>query len=1222
MTRPLCAFALLAVLCLRAAAEPAISEFVASNDTGLADEDGDRSDWIELYNESGTVSLLGWHLTDSKDDRAKWTFPAVSLGPRQTLVVFASSKNRATPGAPLHTNFSLSSRGGYLALTRPDRSVAVEFDEYPAQFSDHSYGTAQTVVRTDFLTSNAAVKWRVPADDSLGTTWTAPGFNDAAWATGTSGLGFEPQFPGFAVKAVQASVNVSSLSTAETVLSTPSQQSQSDTENRAVIDYWNTGATGNYGGNFQPPGMNGSDVDNVVIECTGIVTIPSAGAWTFGVNSNDGFGLTVGTFSASLPGTTSGAVQTLNTFTFPAAGDYPLRLVFFSSTGGAEVELYAAQGTRTSWTAAVFDLVGDTANGGLAVKAPLTGPGSVSLAPHIRTAVTGMQGASSSLYARFPFNVPNPSAVTSLTLPVRYDDGLALYLNGTEILRRNAPAGALTNLSTASATRSNTDAGLQENLDLTAFKSLLVSGSNVLAVHALNASAADTDFLLQPELAQITVTPGAQQFFTAPTPGTFNTTPVYNRVAPVVASQSHGFFTAPFSLTLSTGSSGAQIRYTYDGSAPTASSALYSGPVTVNKTTTLRAIALKAGSDPSPVLTQTYVFLSDVLTQPSTPPVITNPPGSPTTTTTWPTTPVNGQKLDYGMDPNIVNVAPWNATITNDLKSLPALSLVTDLANLFDPATGVYVNANNNGDAWERACSMELIFPDGSKEGFQQDCGVRIRGNFSRDGNNPKHSLRFFFRDQYGSGKLRYPIFGQDGPPEQDVVDLRTSQDYSWAYLGSSDAHFIGDIFARDLMTAMGRPSTRGSYYHVYINGQYWGVYDTEERINPSFCVQHFGATEDDWDIIKTNAFNIEAASGGDSDYNLLWQKTEAASITTLAGYMETQGLNPDGTRNPAFKPLLDPAAMTDYMLMNFIIDNEDGPTFIGGSVVNNYFAIRARNADLPWAYLAHDSEYSFMNLSADITGNYGVGSTYNAANPRRFMERCLLNPEYRILFADRVQKHFFNGGALTPAKTAAAYLARKNEIDRAIVGESARWGDALNGTPLTREDDWLPRVNDLLNTWFPQRTGIVLNQLKARGYFPSLNAPLFTPQRGGTLAFGAAITLQNPNATGNVIFTTDGSDPRAIGGAVSASALTYSSPVSLTASMTIRTRVLDGSTWSALDEATFFPAQTFGSLALTEIHYNPLPSGAVLSDDLEFVELKNTGTTTLDLGGCHFTAG
>src|SRR6186713_3197422 len=87
-----------------------ISEFMASNTRTLADEDGEYSDWIELYNPSDSdVDLNGWFLTDSAADLRKWRFPTISIGRGGTLLVFASNKDRHLPGAPLHTNFKISS---------------------------------------------------------------------------------------------------------------------------------------------------------------------------------------------------------------------------------------------------------------------------------------------------------------------------------------------------------------------------------------------------------------------------------------------------------------------------------------------------------------------------------------------------------------------------------------------------------------------------------------------------------------------------------------------------------------------------------------------------------------------------------------------------------------------------------------------------------------------------------------------------------------------------------------------------------------------------------------------------------------------------------------------------------------------------------------------------------------------------------------------------------
>lgn len=94
-----------------------INEFLAENDGGLSDENGDTPDWIELFNNSGSpVNLGGWRLTDTPTNLAKWFFPATNVPAGGFLVVFASGKDRATNGAPLHTSFQLSSDGGYLAL--------------------------------------------------------------------------------------------------------------------------------------------------------------------------------------------------------------------------------------------------------------------------------------------------------------------------------------------------------------------------------------------------------------------------------------------------------------------------------------------------------------------------------------------------------------------------------------------------------------------------------------------------------------------------------------------------------------------------------------------------------------------------------------------------------------------------------------------------------------------------------------------------------------------------------------------------------------------------------------------------------------------------------------------------------------------------------------------------------------------------------------------------
>jgi len=119
-----------------------ISEFMADNDRTLNDEDGDDSDWIELFNPTAAVAdLNGWYLTDTPTLLTRWRIPNVSLPPRSYLVVFASGKNRNNPVGQLHTNFRLAKETGYLALVDSRTNVVSAFGtSYPPQYTDVSYG--------------------------------------------------------------------------------------------------------------------------------------------------------------------------------------------------------------------------------------------------------------------------------------------------------------------------------------------------------------------------------------------------------------------------------------------------------------------------------------------------------------------------------------------------------------------------------------------------------------------------------------------------------------------------------------------------------------------------------------------------------------------------------------------------------------------------------------------------------------------------------------------------------------------------------------------------------------------------------------------------------------------------------------------------------------------------------------------------------------------------
>ncbi|MEO6244511.1 MAG: CotH kinase family protein, partial [Opitutaceae bacterium] len=135
--------AVLGLVGVRLTSAPVINEFMASNSTSLADDDGAYPDWIEIHNPDAiSVDLNGWFLTDTTTNKAKWKIPGVIIPAGGYIIIFASNKDRRDPTRPLHTNFTLNAQGEYLGLVRPDETTVVS--EYaplfPPQQSDHSYG--------------------------------------------------------------------------------------------------------------------------------------------------------------------------------------------------------------------------------------------------------------------------------------------------------------------------------------------------------------------------------------------------------------------------------------------------------------------------------------------------------------------------------------------------------------------------------------------------------------------------------------------------------------------------------------------------------------------------------------------------------------------------------------------------------------------------------------------------------------------------------------------------------------------------------------------------------------------------------------------------------------------------------------------------------------------------------------------------------------------------
>ena len=625
----------------------------------------------------------------------------------------------------------------------------------------------------------------------------------------------------------------------------------------------------------------------------------------------------------------------------------------------------------------------------------------------------------------------------------------------------------------------------------------------------------------------------------------------------------HGFYDTAFQLTLSTPTRAAEIRYTLDGSTPKSNTGiLYRSPLAISGTTVVRAAAFKTNYQDSSVVTKTYIFISDVLRQ---------SPNGQAPGPDWPTGSVNGQVINYGMDPDIVNNSRWAGLMEIALLDIPTISLVTDLANLFDRSTGIYVNAGNDSQDWERRTSVELIHPDGTP-GFGLDAGLRIRGAFSRSDSNPKHAFRLFFRSEYGAGKLRYPLFGNEGVDEFDKIDLRTSQNNSWSYEGGSQNTLIRDVFSRDVQRDMGRPYTRSRYYHLYLNGQYWGLYQTQERADADFAESYLGGNKEEYDVIKNDSSGsraLHATDGTMEAYRRLYDAA-VAGFATDGAYLAVQALKPIRTPdNLTGERLLDPENLMDYMICTYYTGDPDAPISCWGHFSNNIFAIYNRVRQEGFTWYRHDAEHSLganggLNEGRLLTDptDRAIGQQWNHFNPAWLHVRLTANQEYLMQFADRVNMYFSNGGLLTAAPNILRWMDRADQIDLAIIAESARWGDSKTHPPRTK-DDWEGQNNYMVNTFFPARTQIVINQMRSVNMFPDMALVSFN-RPGGEVIPGFELLMSQSNGTpGTIYYTLDDSDPRLWGGEINPNAAVFEDA---TTSMILIRR---GSVWRYKDDGS-----------------------------------------------------
>ena len=669
------------------------------------------------------------------------------------------------------------------------------------------------------------------------------------------------------------------------------------------------------------------------------------------------------------------------------------------------------------------------------------------------------------------------------------------------------------------------------------------------------------------------------KFLAFPTPGRRNTATRIGELSTIELSQPHGLFKTPFTLKLRSAAQDVTVRYTTDGRKPNESSPVLDQPLEIKQTTIIRARGYKSGYSPTPIVTQSYIFPADRIDDSADGLPPENYPYE------W-----GAGKSNYGMGAEITKNPTYREKVLKSLWAIPSYSIAIESENLFSDERGIYAHAGWHGRKAERNCSLELLpTEDGKQRGFQIDAGVRMRGGFSRQPKVPKHGFRFFFRRRHGPSKLKYDLFGGNAAKEFSHVDLRCSQNYAWHHGFSAKALYMRDQFNRDLQFAMGHPSPRGNFRHLYVNGHYWGLYNTCERPKSFFGESYIGGKKEDFDVVKIMGGYSEDADqdrryqvfATDGDMNL-WTRLDQISqndLSDLKTYSQMIGVKLDGRPDPESRPLLDPINLIDYMLVIFYGGNLDAPIswFGQNRGGNNWHGLINRNRNKGFQFIIWDSEHTLLDLEEDRLGPFPIGRTADRSNPHWLYQRLLNNKEFRVLLADRISKHFFRKGVLTPNRLRELFDRRIDEIEPALFAEAARWGNPrktyeavltnsewrveTHNSGIAKHRAWFTEVERTRNQYIPHRTQIVIDQLFGRGLYPDL------PEISASWLEDDGRKLELRADDFKIYYTDTGQDPRMFGGDVNPAAHLYAVPLVVTADDRILCRILEDGEWGPLRE-------------------------------------------------------
>lgn len=425
---------------------------------------------------------------------------------------------------------------------------------------------------------------------------------------------------------------------------------------------------------------------------------------------------------------------------------------------------------------------------------------------------------------------------------------------------------------------------------------------------------------------------GPWKFFEGPTPGAPNTGTGYETILPApVFSVPGGFYTTNVTLELSTTEPGAVIRYTLDGSEPTASSPRYTNALVLKS---------KAGTPNN---------LSEIPTnyQPTGPDYYEGWEAPADEVFKFNTVRARAFLAGAMNSPAITHSYLIDAAGSNRY-TLPIVSIATDADNLFDNTIGIYVpgdfqNYYQSGDEWERPGTIEFYEPGGALA-FRGGIGIRLHGQTTRS--RPRKALRIYARDP---SAFEYQIFPDKPLAAFDTFILRNGGN-DW---GNG---VIRDLYHQSLAANAVCDRQHGRPVLVFLNGEYWGIHDLRERYDDGYMEYNYGLGEQEFVQVEINRASatpdIPIYDRGNialaGDYRDLWNYFKNSGVASASNY-------------EAVKGRMDVDSFIDLFQAHIFVGNTDWPgnnIRAWRSVATNRAAGAPFGHDARWRYMLYDTDF------------------------------------------------------------------------------------------------------------------------------------------------------------------------------------------------------------------------------------------------------------------------